>query len=318
MNPVTLLQVLRCPACASPFHTESSTALRCRGCGLVAPIHDGVVQLVRDADLQDDPAARHTRESFGYEWTHFSDWKPSGQTNFDDYFTQFDLAGLDGKIVLDAGCGMGRHTRQVAAFAGAVFAVDFSSAIDSAAKNVADCPNVQCLQADLTRLPLANDAFDVVYSMGVLHHIADTTGTLRGLVRVLKPGGRLRVYLYWKRGGLSGALLALVTLARMITIRLPFAVLRALCWVLSVILSTTVLAVYRLLARCGVPLNPAWPLSVYAKYPFNVLYNDQFDRFSAPIEKRYTADEARALLTSAGLRDVRVHPRFGWLADGIK
>jgi hypothetical protein len=49
-----------------------------------------------------------------------------------------------------------------------------------------------------------------------------------------------------------------------------------------------------------------------------VLYNDQFDRFSAPIEKRYSEAEVAALLESAGLREVRVFSRFGWIGDGIK
>ena len=61
-----------------------------------------------------------------------------------------------------------------------------------------------------------------------------------------------------------------------------------------------------------------WPLSIYVKYPFNVLYNDQFDRFSAPIEKRYSADEVWALLESVGLHDISVHSRYGWIGDGVK
>ena len=61
-----------------------------------------------------------------------------------------------------------------------------------------------------------------------------------------------------------------------------------------------------------------WPLYVYSKYPLNVLYNDQFDRFSAPIEKRYDPDEVRALLERAGLVNIVVRPCFGWIADGIK
>jgi hypothetical protein len=49
-----------------------------------------------------------------------------------------------------------------------------------------------------------------------------------------------------------------------------------------------------------------------------VLYNDQFDRLSAPLEKRYDASEVRALLEAAGLRDVRVFARFGWIGEGIR
>ena len=62
----------------------------------------------------------------------------------------------------------------------------------------------------------------------------------------------------------------------------------------------------------------ATPLFVYSKYPFNVLYNDQFDRFSAPIEKRYDPGEVKRLLEGAGLTEVAVRPCFGWVADGTK
>ena len=213
---------------------------------------------------------------------------------------------------------MGRHARQIAPHAGEVVAVDFSRAIDQAARNTAALGNVHCIQADLLALPLASNAFDFVYSLGVLHHLAATERALAGLVDKVRPGGRLRIYLYWKRHGWQGWLLALVTLARRATVRMPFALLRALCWLLSLALFAGVVLPYRLLSRLGVRRHEHWPLFVYTKYPFTVLYNDQFDRFSAPIEKRYDADEVRRLLERAGLRDVSVRPCFGWVGEGTK
>ena len=181
----------------------------CGQCGRSTPVVNEIPRFVKDEDFDGGGSASRTRASFGYEWTHFNDWKPSGET-FGDYFSNFDLEWLKGRTVLDAGCGMGRHARQIAPFAATVVAVDFSNAINEAARNVADQGNVQCVQGDLTRLPVADEAFDLVFSMGVLHHIADTSGTLQGLVRALKPGGRLRLYLYWKRTGFAGALLSIV------------------------------------------------------------------------------------------------------------
>jgi hypothetical protein len=87
---------------------------------------------------------------------------------------------------------------------------------------------------------------------------------------------------------------------------------------LSAALFGGVVLPYRALAAAGVKTIEDWPLYVYAKYPFNVLYNDQFDRFSAPIEKRYDPPQVVALLERAGLVDVEVRPCFGWLADGRK
>ena len=312
-----VLDLLRCPACHGRLERVTPSELACRDCRQRTAVVNGVPRFVRDEDFEAGEVAGHTRASFGYEWTHFSDWKPSGET-FGDYFSNFDLEWLRGRTVLDAGCGMGRHARQIAPFADTVVAVDFSDAIDEAARNVADQPNVQCVQGDLTRLPVADGTFDFVFSMGVLHHIADTRGTLEGLVRALKTGGRLRLYLYWKRTGVLGVLLSLVGLARTVTTGLPFPILRFLCWVLSVFLMIGVVLPYRLLATLGVNVKDTWPLAIYVKYPFNVLYNDQFDRFSVPIEKRYSEDEVKALLEAAGLHDVRVHSRYGWIGDGVK
>jgi SAM-dependent methyltransferase len=277
-----------------------------------------VNEIPRFVDVPRDETARRTQASFGYEWTQFNSWRQSGVTNFNDYFQDIDRESLRGSLVLDAGCGMGRHARQVAPFAGRVVAVDFSRAIDQAARNTADLPNVECIQADLLALPLPDGAFDFVYSLGVLHHLTETERALAGLVQKVKPGGRLRVYLYWKRHGWQGWLLGLVTLLRRLTVRMPLPLLHAACWVLSVTLYVSVVMPYRALSAVGFHFHRSWPLFVYAKYPFNVLYNDQFDRFSAPIEKRYDPDEVRRLLESAGLTDVRVRACYGWIADGLK
>ena len=317
-TPDSILALLTCPSCGRPFDTGAPTpdvnGLVCATCAHRVPVTRGIPRFVQTPDTDE---ARRTQASFGYEWTHFNDPEPSGSTNFNDYFEGFDLASLDGCTVLDAGCGMGRHARQTAAHAGHVVAVDFSAAIEQAARNTASRQNVTCIQADLTKLPLRESAFDFVYSLGVLHHIADTAGTLAGLARLVKPGGRMRIYLYWKRTGLVGALLALVTAARVVTTRLPFPVLRALCWLLSAVLFALVIVPYRLLESLGVALENG-PLFVYARYPFNVLYKNQFDRFSAPLEKRYSPDEVRALMEAAGLTQVSVRPCFGWIADGTK
>jgi SAM-dependent methyltransferase len=315
-----LLPLLVCPWCRSRFlqdpHASGGPgALDCTRCGRRFPIVNGIPRFV---DVPDDEVAQRTQASFGYEWTHFGDWQRSGETNFNDYFGGLDLATVRGAVVLDAGCGMGRHARQLAIHAGRIVAVDFSRAIDQAARNTAPMTNVDCVQADLLALPLADASFDFVYSLGVLHHLRDTEAALRALVNKLKPGGRLRVYLYWKRSGWSGRLLQVVSGIRRLTTRLPFPLLRGLCWVLSAGLYMTVIVPYRVLAALGVRRHGEWPLYVYSKYPFNVLYNDQFDRFSAPLEKRYDAGEVRALLEGAGLKDIQVRPCFGWIADGTR
>jgi SAM-dependent methyltransferase len=310
-----VLPLLRCVQCGAGLQAKSAQAFVCAGCGGEVPIRDGIPRFV---ETPDDELAQRTQASFGYEWTHFDDWKASGATNFQDYFSGLDLRTFGHAQVLDAGCGMGRHARQLAPHCAWLIAIDFSRAIDAAARNVNDLANVTCVQADLTKLPVADDQFDFVYSMGVVHHLADTEAAVAGLVRKLRPGGHMRLYLYWKRSGWTGWVLGLVNVLRAVTTRLPFAVLRALCYILSIVLYIGVVLPYRALMAIGVDVGDRWPLFVYTKYSFTVLYNDQFDRFSAPLEKRYSEDEARALLENAGLRNVSVHPMFGWIVDGVR
>jgi len=314
------LDCLRCEKCGRTFvyvepSVDGEEEIRCAGCERRVPIVNGVLRFACEPE---DDLARRTQKSFGYEWTHFKDATASGETNFQDYFHGIDLRSLADATVLDAGCGMGRHARYLSPHAGRIIAVDFSSAIEAASANLAGCGNVYCLQADLTRLPLVDGGFDFIYSMGVLHHLADTEDVLRGLVRKLKYGGRLRLYLYWKRKGLSGRLLRLVDLARRASTRLPHPLLRVGCLMLSILLWIGVVLPYQALFALGIRRPERWPLVVYTKYPFAVLYNDQFDRFSAPLEKRYSTEEAEDLLRSCGLTDVHVQAMYGWLVDGVR
>ncbi len=308
-----MLDLLVCPACRAHVRADGDV-LRCAGCQVAYPVRAGIPRFVGALD----PVASRTRASFGYEWQHFSDWRASGQTNFGDYFGDLDLASLREAVVLDAGCGMGRHARMIAPHVGRLVALDFSEAVDEAGRTLAACPHVRCVQGDLTRPPLRDGSFDYVYSLGVLHHLENTAGALRTLVRLVRPGGRLRLYLYWQPSGWRGGLLRLVNLTRPITTRLPFGVLRRVVWSLSVLLWAGVILPYRALARAGVTGVTRLPLFQYTKYPFVILYNDQFDRFSAPIEKRYTEAEVRRLLATAGLEQITVRARYGWIGEGVR
>ncbi|MBV9124525.1 MAG: hypothetical protein JO112_14300 [Planctomycetes bacterium] len=112
----------------------------------------------------------------------------------------------------------------------------------------------------------------------------------------------------------------MVTGLRRLTTRLPHPLLLAVCYPMAVAAWCLFVLPYRLLSRSR--HCPAWmhqlPLKQYADYPFGVLLNDQFDRFSAPIERRYSRDQVRHWLEDAGLQEVTVAPFSGWLGYGRK
>src|SRR5258705_12087780 len=97
-----------------------------------------------------------------------------------------------GRRVLDAGCGKGRHLRLAAAFgAKEVIGVDLGPAVDAAARNTVDLDNVHVVQGDLTRPPFRRESMDLIYSIGVLHHLPEPEAGFRALAPILRPRRRL-------------------------------------------------------------------------------------------------------------------------------
>jgi 2-polyprenyl-3-methyl-5-hydroxy-6-metoxy-1,4-benzoquinol methylase len=97
------------------------------------------------------------------------------------------------KRVLDAGCGAGYGSAELAAVADAVSAIDIApEAIAFAGAHYA-APNLIFQQASCTALPFADAAFELVVAFEVIEHLEDWRGFLRESCRVLSPGGQLIV-----------------------------------------------------------------------------------------------------------------------------
>ncbi len=98
--------------------------------------------------------------------------------------------------MLDAGCGGGRYSRVAGEAGGIVVGADHTQAVDRAAELCRHLPNVSFVQADLKQLPLEPASFDLVFSIGVMHHDADTRAVFDAVAKLVKPGGRYAVWLY--------------------------------------------------------------------------------------------------------------------------
>lgn len=144
--------------------------------------------------VEDDKAA--TATNFGWQWQHFTQSDEKYERQFLGWIAPVKPEFFKDKVVLEGGCGKGRHT-QIAAKWGArdVIGIDLSAAVETAFAATRDLPNAHIVQADIYNLPFGR-VFDYAFSVGVLHHLPDPRGGFNSLASKVKSGGHLSAWVY--------------------------------------------------------------------------------------------------------------------------
>ena len=186
-----LQAALSCLGCGGKLDSDQSGGFVCRACQRAYPNANGIARFV---DAQQYAA------SFGFQWHRYQKVQldhDERRVEDRDFRMKTGLRPeeLQGKLVLDVGCGMGRFAEVATRWGARVVGVDLSAAAEVAAKNLKDREFV-AFQADVFALPFLPGSFDIIYSVGVLHHTPDCEAAVKMLEKYLKPGGILAVWLY--------------------------------------------------------------------------------------------------------------------------
>lgn len=99
---------------------------------------------------------------------------------------------LEGKVVLDAGCGSGYSTKLIQEFSPAEL-VGFDLMPSQIEKAKIKNSELGFFVGNVLEMPFDSNKFDAVFVFGILHHIPKWKDAIRELYRVLKPGGVLLV-----------------------------------------------------------------------------------------------------------------------------
>ena len=249
------------------------------------------------------PDQSRTQSAYALQWNRFRIVRPEEDRATFRNRTGLDPAELAGATVLDAGCGMGRYLRVAAEGGARVVGLDLSRAVEAAKALTADRPDVGVLQGDLLRTPFAPGTFDHIYSLGVLDHTPDPRLAFLGLARLLKPGGRLAIWVYPKE---RPALERIIEAHRAVSTRLPLGVLMALSRIMAPVggLKRRLMASpNRLVARSGVALN-LLTIGVSMHPDPEVRVCDTLDWYAPRYLTRHTPEEVAGWFAEAGLVDV--------------
>ncbi len=316
-----LHQYLICPVCEGELSMTAGRrdgseimtgSLNCLSCRANYPIREGIP---RFADTESDQAQRGTAENFGAQWLAFDQVDEHHEKQFLDWISPVTPEFVRDKVVLEGGCGKGRHTRLIGEWgARAVIGVDLSIAVEAAYRNTKDYPNVHIIQADIYRLPLKR-VFDYAFSVGVLHHLPDPRTGFASLVKHVKPGGAISAWVYGREN--NGWIVNFINpLRERLTSRLPPSVLYYLSYLPATALYLLLKLVYAPLGRTN--LRPylfyADYLSYIAKFPFREIHNIVHDHLTAPVAFYLSRDQFADWFREARAAEVKIewHNRNSW------
>ena len=291
--PLDLNGRLICPHCGGDlpgFDLWTADGQTCANCVVRFPLLRGIPRFV-GSDVY--------TASFSFEWNRHRKTQLDDVTSRESEKTFRAKTGLSpeevtGRLVLDVGCGMGRFADVVSHWGGKVVGIDLSLAVEAAHANLCGRENVRIMQADLFHLPFRPGTFDLVYSLGVLHHTPDCEMAFRRLVPLVRPGGRLCVWVY----GSMGPWEHFAQLYRRVTVKMPKQFLHGLCYLAIPWYHVCRLPIVGRLLRTLLPIsqhpNPKW----------RVL--DTFDWYSPRHQSFHTFPEVYRWFLSEGLLDIRL------------
>jgi SAM-dependent methyltransferase len=233
---------------------------------------------------------------------------------FTEWIKPNTLEDFRGKDVLDCGCGGGQHINFIAPYAKSITGVDLN-ALESAKRNTAHLPHVTLVEADIARMDLGKQ-FDIVYSIGVLHHTDDPNASFRNIAKHCKPGGKVIVWVYSNEGNFLNKWV-LEPIKSFIVHALPRPIVWGLAHILTVLVSIPVYTIY-LLPLTFLPYYQYFQNWRQLSYKRNLL--NVFDKLNAPQTWFITKQQITSWFDLEQFSDIYISPYRGvsWRGSGTR
>ena len=224
---------------------------------------------------------RQTADAFATSWNHLPSGSVYSTAQFEDWFAPLERSDLEGKRVLELGCGNGSLLTHVTAWRPEYLTgVDLGASVDSCRENMkrTTFQNYEVVQDDLATF-FRTGGFDVVYCIGVLHHLKDPLSGFASVIRNTKRGGRFHCWVYAKEG--NAIIRYVVDPIRKVASRLPW-------WFTKYLIATPLAVPFYFYAHLvsGKKIFHRFPLHEYCNWivrrPFAFFRHVAFDQLVTP------------------------------------
>ncbi len=252
-----------------------------------------------------------SEQRFGYEWNKYSWMTKDYECQFRNWTHSLTVTDWEGKKVLDVGCGMGRNSYWLMHYgAASVTAFDHDERSVACAKEVlSDFENAEVMYKSVYDIDWKNQ-YDIVFSIGVIHHLKNPKHALARMVDALKPKGQILIWVYSFEG--NEWIVRFVDPVRIhLTSKLPLPLVHFLSYFCSVPLYIFI----KLFKGHGVYLKQL------SSFDFWHIHSIVFDQLIPEVAHYWNKDEVMSLVEGLPLNDVSVEHTpegTGWILHGTK
>ncbi len=261
---------------------------------------------MKETDDERDPGAARTDDdatasAFASSWNNVRPGSVYTREQFLDWISPITPDMMKNASVLELGFGNGSLLVHVAACGpGRLVGVELGDTEDVARANLAKSEaEPELIKGDLCEVDVGR--FDVVYCIGVLHHLKDPERGVQSVLRHTRPGGRFHAWVYGREG--NGIVILFVDPLRKVASRLPW-------WFTKYLIAAPLVTPYFLWARASEGAARMWPglrgvlsrlpLHEYTRWiasrEFWFFHHVAFDQLVTPQTRYFSEGEVRGFL----------------------
>jgi len=234
------------------------------------------------------------------------DYWASDQILFDQFNDIFSVEEVRNKTIADIGAGTGRVLKTLFKYnPKKVYAVEPSdSGTEQISINMKDHKNLSIIKSDGLKFKTP-ELCDIIFSLGVIHHIKNPTDILKNIRNNLKSKGKIVIWVYGYENNVGYILI--YKILSFITKKLPNKLLYKFVALLNILLLPYIF----LCKFINLPLRRYFN-EVFSKFGWKKRNDSVFDQLNPAYSKYYKKKEIERELTDAGFVNLKFKHRHGY------